>query len=76
MKSTNETSKTSRREFVKQSSLMAGGLMAAPLVSNAGYFNSVDDTIKDAVDWMRWPGYRCCYASFAYKTKCKAGRHG
>ena len=28
---------------------MAGGLMAAPLVSNAGYFNSVDDTIKVAV---------------------------
>src|SRR5688572_331961 len=49
MKSTNETGKTSRREFVKQSSLLAGGLMAAPLVSNAGYFNSVDDTIKVAV---------------------------
>src|SRR5688572_28182638 len=49
MKSTNETSKTSRREFVKQSSLMAGGLLAAPLMSNAGYFNSVDDTIKVAV---------------------------
>src|SRR5688572_17438035 len=49
MKSTNETSKTSRREFVKQSSLMAGGLLAVPLVSNAGYFNSVDDTIKIAV---------------------------
>jgi predicted dehydrogenase len=49
MKSTNETSKTSRREFVKQTSLLAGGLMAAPLVSNAGYFNSVDDTIKVAV---------------------------
>src|SRR5688500_20135616 len=49
MKSTNEPGKTSRREFVKQSSLLAGGLMAAPLVSNAGYFNSVDDTIKVAV---------------------------
>src|SRR6186713_471062 len=50
MKSTNETSKTSRRDFVKQSSLMAGGLLAAPLMSNAGYFNSsVDDTIKVAV---------------------------
>src|SRR5918993_4543871 len=49
MKSTNETSKTSRREFVKQSSLLAGGLVAAPLLSNAGYFNSVDDTIKIAV---------------------------
>ena len=49
MKSTNETSKTSRREFVKQTSMLAGGLMAAPLVSNAGYFTSVDDTIKIAV---------------------------
>jgi predicted dehydrogenase len=49
MKSTNETSRTSRREFVKQTSLLAGGLMAAPLVSNAGYFTSVDDTIKIAV---------------------------
>lgn len=49
MKSTNETSRTSRREFVKQTSMLAGGLMAAPLVSNAGYFTSVDDTIKVAV---------------------------
>jgi predicted dehydrogenase len=39
----------SRRDFVKQSSLLAGGLMAMPLMSNAGYFNSVDDTIKVAV---------------------------
>jgi predicted dehydrogenase len=49
MKSNNENSKTSRREFVKQSSLLAGGLISAPLLSNAGYFNSVDDTIKVAV---------------------------
>lgn len=42
--------KQSRREFVKQSSLLAGGLMAAPFLSNAGgYFNSVDDTIKIAL---------------------------
>ena len=46
---TNETGKTTRREFVKQSSLIAGGLMAAPMISNAGYFSSVDDTIKIAV---------------------------
>lgn len=46
---TKETGKTSRREFVKQSSLLAGGLVAAPLMSRAGYFNSVDDTIKVAV---------------------------
>lgn len=42
--------KQSRREFVKQSSLLAGGLVAAPFLSNAGgYFNSVDDTIKIAL---------------------------
>ena len=39
----------SRREFVKQSSLLAGSLLAAPLISNANYFNSVDDTIKVAL---------------------------
>jgi predicted dehydrogenase len=34
---------------MKQSSLLAGGMLAAPLISNAGYFNSVDDTIKIAL---------------------------
>ena len=42
----NEKSKQSRRDFVKQSTMLAGGIMAMPLVSKAGYFNSVDDTIK------------------------------
>ena len=46
---TEETGKTNRRSFVKQSSLIAGGLIAAPLISNAGYFNLVDDTIKVAL---------------------------
>ena len=44
----NSTS-TTRREFVKQSSLLAGGLLASPLISKGGYFNSVDDTIKVAL---------------------------
>jgi predicted dehydrogenase len=44
-----ESKSTTRREFVKQSSLLAGGLLAAPMLSNAGYFNSVDDTIKVAL---------------------------
>lgn len=39
----------SRRDFVKQTTMLAGGIMAMPLVSKAGYFNSVDDTIKVAV---------------------------
>lgn len=45
----NEKTKQSRRDFVKQSTMLAGGIMAMPLASNAGYFNSVDDTIKVAV---------------------------
>ena len=45
----NEKTKHSRRDFVKQTTMLAGGIMAMPLVSRAGYFNSVDDTIKVAV---------------------------
>ncbi|HYG20199.1 MAG TPA: Gfo/Idh/MocA family oxidoreductase [Ohtaekwangia sp.] len=44
----NSTS-TTRREFVKQSSLLAGGLLASPLIAKGGYFNSVDDAIKIAL---------------------------
>jgi predicted dehydrogenase len=39
----------SRRAFLKNSALAAGGLMTLPLVSEAGYFTSVDDTIKIAL---------------------------
>jgi predicted dehydrogenase len=46
MKSQSQT----RREFVKQSSLVAGSLMAIPLVSNASFFNtSANDAIKVAL---------------------------
>lgn len=42
--------KSSRRAFVKQSTLIAGGLAALPLSSKANFFNSsADDTIKVAV---------------------------
>ncbi len=36
----------SRREFVKQSSLLTGGIIAAPLMSHANFFSGSDDTIK------------------------------
>src|SRR5438128_5570381 len=36
----------SRREFVRQTSLLAGGLIAAPILSKANYFSGADDTIK------------------------------
>ena len=42
-------SKPSRRDFVKQSSLLAGGMIAAPLMSGANYFSGSDDVIKIAL---------------------------
>jgi predicted dehydrogenase len=39
----------SRRDFVINSSLMAGGLMTAPLLSKANFFSGAEDTIKVAV---------------------------
>ncbi len=41
--------KKSRREFVKGTSILAGGFLAAPFLSNANYFSGSDDTIKVAV---------------------------
>ncbi len=46
----NDVSKNnSRRDFVKQSSLIAGGLIAAPFLSRANYFAGANDEIKVAV---------------------------
>src|SRR5688572_30566260 len=40
----------SRRDFVKNSALATGGLLTLPVISQAaGYFTSVDDTIKVAL---------------------------
>ena len=39
----------SRREFVKQSTILAGGLLAAPILSKANYFSGADDVIKVAL---------------------------
>ena len=41
--------KNGRRDFVKQSTLLAGSLMAAPLISQANYFSGSDDVIKVAL---------------------------
>ncbi|MBI1767640.1 MAG: Gfo/Idh/MocA family oxidoreductase [Bacteroidetes bacterium] len=49
MKSKSHNNPSSRREFVKQSGLLAGSFVAAPLLANANYFSSVDDTIKVAL---------------------------
>lgn len=39
----------SRRKFVKNSSIIAGGILTAPLFSKANYFSGADDTIKVAL---------------------------
>src|SRR6185436_915618 len=39
----------SRREFVKQTSVLAGGLIAAPLFSQANYFSGALGEIKIAL---------------------------
>ena len=49
MKEMNAPSQTSRRDFMRQGTILAGGLMAAPLVSNANFFSGADDTIKIAL---------------------------
>ena len=38
-----------RRDFVKQGSMLAGAIAAAPLISNANFFSGSDDVIKVAV---------------------------
>ncbi len=40
---------TSRRDFVKQTSIVAGGMLAMPIFSKANFFSGADDTIKVAV---------------------------
>lgn len=38
-----------RRDFVKQSSMLAGAIAAAPIISRANFFSGSDDVIKVAV---------------------------
>jgi predicted dehydrogenase len=37
---------SSRRDFVKQSTILAGGILAVPLMSKANFFSGANDTIK------------------------------
>lgn len=39
----------SRREFVKQTSILTGGLLVLPTLSRANFFSGADDTIKIAL---------------------------
>lgn len=39
----------SRREFMKQGTILAGGILTAPLFANANYFSGADTVIKVAL---------------------------
>ncbi|MEJ0104277.1 MAG: Gfo/Idh/MocA family oxidoreductase [Bacteroidota bacterium] len=45
----NQETKNSRRDFVKNSAIIAGGTIALPLLSRANYFSGADDAIKIAI---------------------------
>jgi predicted dehydrogenase len=49
MQNNKPSSGNSRREFVKQSTLLSGGVIAAPLLSQANFHSGADDTIKVAL---------------------------
>ncbi len=45
----NQSFHDNRRDFVKQGTMLAGAIAAAPLISNANFFSGSDDVIKVAV---------------------------
>jgi predicted dehydrogenase len=45
----NQSFNDKRRDFVKQGTMLAGAIAAAPLISNANFFSGSDDVIKVAV---------------------------
>lgn len=47
--STDNKQNNSRREFVKHSSLIASGILAAPLIGRTNFFSGADDVIKVAL---------------------------
>src|SRR5699024_7932154 len=61
----------SRRRFVKNSSLLAGGLMAAPFVSGANYFSGADDVIKIALIGCGGRGTGACVQALSTKQNVR-----
>lgn len=61
----------SRRSFVKNSSLIAGGLMAAPLLSRANYFSGADDVINIALIGCGGRGTGACVQALSTKQNVR-----
>ncbi|HVW62469.1 MAG TPA: Gfo/Idh/MocA family oxidoreductase [Puia sp.] len=57
----------SRREFVKTSSMLAGGILAAPLISRANYFSGADNAIKIALIGCGGRGTGACVQALSTK---------
>jgi predicted dehydrogenase len=63
--------KTTRRDFVKGGTLLAGGLIAAPLLSRANYFSGAADTIKIALVGCGDRGTGACMQALLTKENVK-----
>ena len=72
----NTENKNSRRDFVKHSAVLTGGVMAAPFLSKANFFSGADDTIKVALVGCGGRGTGAAMQALPYKTKCKTRCNG
>lgn len=57
----------SRRDFVKASSMLAGGILAAPLISRANFFSGADNVIKIALIGCGGRGTGACVQALSTK---------
>ena len=57
----------SRRDFVKKSSILAGGVLAAPFLSQANYFSGSNDVIKIALIGCGGRGTGACVQALSTK---------
>jgi len=57
----------SRRDFVKVSSMLAGGILAAPLISRANFFSGSDNVIKIALIGCGGRGTGACVQALSTK---------
>lgn len=61
----------SRRHFVRNTSLVTGGLLAAPLLSRANYFSGADDVIKIALIGCGGRGTGACVQALSTKQNVR-----
>lgn len=57
----------SRREFVRNSSLIVGGIIASPIISRANYFSGANDKIKIALVGCGGRGTGACVQALSTK---------